>query len=158
MLCSQCKKNQATKAYEQIKKDKKAVVYYCLECYEKLFLCVEEKVGEKQNACPYCGTLASEIKRRNLVGCANCYNLLSSTVMPVVVKMQGCEVHKGKTVWETEEERIQRRCSELKTMAKKCYSENDYEGAREYERQIVLLKTGEEEEYSWRNRDLSKRS
>ena len=158
MLCGQCKKNQATKAYEQIKKGKKEVEYYCLECYQTLFLYVEEQTENKQNVCPYCGTSVSELKRRNLVGCANCYKTLSATVTPIVIKMQGSETHQGKTVGETERERIERRCYELKTMAKKSYVENDFESAREYERQIVLLKTGEEEEFVWRNRDLSKRS
>lgn len=158
MLCGKCKKNQATKAYEQVKKGKKEVGYYCLDCYQKLFLYVEDNANTDGAVCPYCGVSVAEFKRRNLVGCANCYKTLSAVITPVIIKMQGGEVHKGKTAYENSQEAIERRCYELKTMAKKCHSENDFEGAREYEKQIVRLKTGEEEEYSWRSRDLSKRS
>lgn len=157
MLCGQCKKNQAVKAYEQIKKGKKEVGYYCLDCYHKLFLFVEEQT-DRQSACPYCNTLVSEIKRRNLAGCAYCYQALTATLTPIAIKMQGGQAHKGKTPYQTQQEIRERRCYELKVLAKKCYEENDFEGAREYERQIVLLKTGEEEDFVWRNRDLSKRS
>ena len=158
MLCERCKKNQATKAYEQITNGKKAVGYYCLECYQNLFLFVEEQDAPKQSVCSYCGTSVSEIKKRNLVGCAYCYQTLSSALTPIVIKMQGVEVHKGKPLYESEQERVEHRSYELKTLSKKSYAENDFERAREYERQIVLLKSGDEEEYEWRNRNLSKRS
>ena len=94
MLCGKCKKNQATKTYEQIKKGKKEVAYYCLACYHETFLCAEEEqTSQIFSACPYCGTTVSEFKKRNLVGCARCYTMLSGAVLPVVVKMQGGKIH-----------------------------------------------------------------
>lgn len=159
MLCAKCRKNQATKTYEQMRKGKKEVSYYCLDCYHKSFLCDEENsLAFVYSACPYCGTTAEEFKRRNLVGCARCYETLQRAVYPVIRKMQGDELHKGKAPYETETERIERRCFELKTLAEKRYLEGDKEGAAEYEEQIASLKAGEEEVYSWRSLDLSKRS
>ena len=60
MLCGNCKKNQATKTYEQIKKGKKTVDYYCMDCYARLFISADENVGGL-TVCPYCGTTAEEI-------------------------------------------------------------------------------------------------
>ena len=68
MLCLQCKKNQATKTYEQIKNGVNQTEYYCLDCYHRLFLCQQETEGEVAlSACPYCGTKAEEIKKTPLI-------------------------------------------------------------------------------------------
>ena len=62
MLCAKCRKNQATKTYEQMRKGKKEVSYYCLDCYHKSFLCDEENsLAFVYSACSYCGTTAEEI-------------------------------------------------------------------------------------------------
>ena len=155
MLCGYCKKNQATKTYEQIKKGKRDVAYYCLECYHKIFLDVETD-GENvaRNDCPYCGTTALEMKKRNLVGCAKCYESMQSHVLPIITKMQGSEIHNGKRPYETEIERVSRRRCELKALVKKYTEEKDFESARAYEERLVQLENGIEEDYVWRNRLL----
>ncbi|MBQ8323452.1 MAG: hypothetical protein IJX91_05745 [Clostridia bacterium] len=159
MLCAKCRKNQATKTYEQIKKGKKEISYYCLDCYHNTFLCDDERSDAYvYSACPYCGTTAEEFKKRNLVGCAYCYETLQRAVYPVIRKMQGGELHRGKAPYENEREKTERRCLELKTLAEKRYREGDKEGAAEYEEQISRLRAGDEEEYAWRSRISSKRS
>ena len=45
MLCGNCKKNQATKTYEWIKKERVEISYYCLECYQKLVVNADEADG-----------------------------------------------------------------------------------------------------------------
>jgi protein-arginine kinase activator protein McsA len=89
MLCKYCKKNQATKTYEQIKNGNRDVTYYCLDCYQKIFLDVELDGASARTDCPYCGTTVAELKKRNLVGCAKCYEVLASQLLPVITKMQG---------------------------------------------------------------------
>lgn len=159
MLCAKCKKNQATKTYEQIRKGKKEISYYCLDCYHKNFLCDDERTdAESVSACPYCGTSVDEFKKRNLVGCAYCYETLQRAVYPIIRKMQGDRLHQGKPPYETETEKIERRCGELKVLATKRYHEGDKQGAAEYDEQILLLKEGEKEDYVWRNLRLSKLS
>ena len=64
MLCVNCKKNQATKTYERIRKGKPAVEYYCMACYAEKFLSALD-TGVGISACPYCGTTAEEIKKRH---------------------------------------------------------------------------------------------
>ena len=155
MLCGHCKKNQATKTYEQIKKGKRDVAYYCLECYHKIFLDAEsESDGVSHSACPYCGTTVTDLKRKNLVGCAKCYETMQSCLMPVITKMQGAEIHKGKRPYETEKERMERRRFELQNIVNKYQNEKDYESARAYEERLVQLENGVEEDYVWRTRPL----
>ena len=154
MLCAKCRKNQATKTSEQIRKGKKEIFYYCLDCYHKTFLCDDEKSDAAvYSACPYCGTAVEEFKRRNLVGCAYCYQTLQRAVYPVIRKMQGAQRHNGKLLYETEREKTEHRAFELKVLAEKRYLDGDEEGAAEYEEQISRLKAGEEEEYVWRSRN-----
>lgn len=156
MLCGYCKKNQATKTYEQIKKGKKESSYYCLDCYHKLFLDLDEGETGGLNACPYCGTTVAELKKRNLVGCANCYSTMQQAILPLVTKMQGSnQRHQGKSPYESQEEKVSRRLAELSALSEKYNAEKDYDSAREYERRYQQLKNGLEEDYVWRNRPLS---
>ena len=159
MLCGNCKKNQATKTYEQIKKGKKEISYYCLSCYHQTFLCVDEE-SETQvfSACPYCGTSVADFKKRNLVGCAHCYTMLSSAVLPVVVKMQGGKLHKGKSPYENAGDAVSRRIGELTALEKKYEREHDNISASRCRGQIARLSSGAEEEFEWHSHNLSKRS
>lgn len=160
MLCGKCRKNQATKTYEQIKKGKKTVEYYCLDCYHR-FMLTPETTEELFAECPYCGTTAEEVKKRNLVGCARCYQTLAHALMPTVAKLQGNEAHKGKSPVGGESERLSRRCHELKTIVNKLNAEKDFDGARAYTEILSELQSGlgEEEDYVWRKHPhLFKRS
>ena len=145
MLCGNCRKNQATKTYEQIKKGKQETAYYCLDCYHKLFLNTETD-GTTPSVCPYCGTTVAEFKRRKIVGCANCYQILQGALMPTIVKMQGQEVHKGKPPVDSLD-RLNKRVLELKLLADKCKKERDFDGARAYEEEAKRLKRGEGNTY-----------
>lgn len=151
MLCGNCKKNQATKTYEQIKQGKREVAYYCLECYHKLFVYAEEE-NATYSSCPYCGTSAADIKRRKLVGCAHCYNTMQGVVLEMVAAMQGGEAHKGKKPYETDSERIMRRRGELREIQKKAQVEKDYERVRDCETAISQLEENLQEEYVWQKR------
>lgn len=152
MLCGNCKKNQATKTYEQIKKGKTDLSYYCLDCYHKLFVCSDGTDGEPLAACPYCGTTVADFKKRNLVGCAHCYQTLFSAVLPVVTKLQGGQAHKGKAAYTTESERLEKRKYELETVVAKLQSEENYADAEKYERRLAQMEEGLEEEYVWQKR------
>ncbi|MBQ8291507.1 MAG: hypothetical protein IJX88_03230 [Clostridia bacterium] len=152
MLCGKCKKNQATKSYEQIKNGKKSLEYYCLDCYHRLFLDVGESTGT--TVCPYCGVTADEVKRRNIVGCAMCYESLKDALYPIVTKLQGGQKHKGKKPVGDKSEDIRRRCYELRAIADKLNAEGDFDGARAYVECLVKLQRGEEEEYVWRKHPL----
>ena len=97
MRCGHCGRNQATKTYEQIKNNKKVVEYYCMDCYERLFLSLANNAETALSVCPYCGTTLEEFRTSKLVGCAHCYPALQEGIMPVILKMQGERAHTGKT-------------------------------------------------------------
>ena len=157
MLCGNCKKNQATKTYEQIKKGRSEIEYYCLDCYQKLFMNAEEADGSMPSACPYCGTTATEFRKRNLVGCAYCYQVLKGIIYPVVSKMQGGQRHTGKKPQGGTG--IEKRLNELQLLAEKNRENGNKTAAKEYEAQYLRLKQNGEEEYVWRKHpDSLKRS
>ena len=158
MLCSQCKKNQATKTYERLKKGKKEIEYYCLNCYHNAFLSETQASVAPVSACPYCNTTVAELKKRNLVGCAYCYTTLGAALQPTIKKMQGDYAHIGKKAYETTVEKTQKRRQELEVLAEKCYSANDDIAGAKYDEQISRLLEGYEEEFVWDHRLLSKQS
>lgn len=93
-ICDHCHKNDAVTSYEGKKGGK--MEYYCLPCYEQLFLHVRE-TAEKVSACPYCGTTVKQFRTTKLVGCSYCYETLYAEILPVIVKMQGDNSgHRGK--------------------------------------------------------------
>lgn len=178
MACGYCGKNQAVKTYEEIKNGKKRTEYYCLDCYHRLFLYTDGAEGDSSlSACPYCEMSVAEIKKTKLVGCANCYKMLSGELLPSIVKMQGVKAHKGKTpplgenaeVSPFEEDRkkavekarFERRCNELEVIIAKLKAENNYEDAKGYADKLSLMRAEStmEEEFVWRTRrNLSKQS
>lgn len=158
MLCQHCKKNQASKSYEQVKQGKTQTAYYCLNCYHKLFLGNETGAESSLTVCPYCETSLTDFKKRNLVGCAYCYTALAGEVLPAVKKWQGNAAHTGKTPYESERTAKQNRIRELETVVEKWQEEDNYAYAEAYERQLARLDDGLEEEYVWQKRPrLSKR-
>ena len=158
MLCGICKKNQATKTYEQIKNGKKSVEYYCLDCYHTQFLSAKETADA--SVCPACGTSVDEVKKRNLVGCAYCYQAFQNTLFPVISKLQGGEVHKGKKPLGGDLERRARQRYEAKTVCELLQKRGDFEGAKPYAKRLGEIENGEDKEgFIWRkHRDLSKHS
>lgn len=159
MLCEKCRKNQATKSYERIKNGDNRIEYYCLDCYHASFV---DGFDEETalTACPYCGTTAESVKKRNLVGCAECYTSLRAVLFPIVKKMQGGKVHTGKTPVGDERERVRRRCNELRQIIDKLNAEGNFDEARAYtERLTDLQKGAEREDFVWaKHRRLYKRS
>ncbi len=161
MLCGNCKKNQATKTYERIKNGKKALDYYCLDCYHRLFIDADKGGENALSVCPYCGATAETVRKRNLAGCAKCYETLEGVLYPIVKKMQGGQVHSGKQPVGGERERVRKRCNELKMIIDKLNTDGDFDGARAYTGRLSELQSGqvEEEDYVWRKHPrLFKRS
>ena len=97
MRCIYCNKNEATKSYERVKNGERKREYYCLSCYERLFLHEDGTEEKSLSSCPYCGTTLKEFRLRKLVGCPYCYQTMSAGIMPAILKMQGDECgHRGK--------------------------------------------------------------
>ena len=157
MLCQKCKKNQATKLYESVKNGNPTKEYFCLDCYDKLFRKEEYPQAENGKECPYCGMQAETLKKRQLVGCAMCYQTLSAVTGAMVNKMQGEQTHDGKSPVGGQSERVARRCGELKLLIEKSNKEKNFSLSRTYTEQLIRLQSGQEEEYVWqKHQNLSK--
>ena len=97
-FCDHCHKNDAVMSYERKMDSAIEIEYYCLPCYEQLFVHVSEQ-KEKQNlsACPYCGTTVKQFRASKIVGCSYCYQTMYAEVADAIVKMQGDSCgHRGK--------------------------------------------------------------
>ena len=174
MRCCHCGEKEATKTYERKDRERK-IEYYCMDCYDKLFLHPETADGESSlSSCPYCGMSLAEFQSTKLVGCAHCYRTMKGGVYPVVVKMQGDGAHTGKTPPVTSEsgfvdlrdlppdeyaeilkkERYKRQCNELEIIIAKLKAENNYEDAKDYADKLSLMRSNAEieEEFVWRTR------
>ena len=152
MLCANCKKNQATKSYELQRQGTSETKYYCLDCYYRLFIAPQTQRDIDATVCAYCGTTLAELKKRNLVGCAKCYETLHTALMPAVEKVQKSTHHTGKNPVGSNSDALARRCDELKTIVEKLNSEKNFVAARAYTERLVRLQGGtdEEEDYVWR--------
>ena len=157
MLCANCKKNQATKSYEMQRQGTSGIKYYCLDCYYRLFIAPQTQENLDATACAYCGTTLAELKKRNLVGCAKCYDTLRTTLMPAVQKLQKCTQHTGKNSVGNPSDALARRCDELKTIVEKLNSEKKFAAARAYTERLLRLQEGmdEEENYVWQKHQHS---
>ena len=172
MRCCHCGEKEATKTYERKGKERK-IEYYCMDCYDKLFLSADD--GESSlSSCPYCGMSLAEVQSTKLVGCAHCYRTMKGGVYPIVVKMQGDGTHTGKTPSVSVEEkhgafrdldpesyktalrreRYKRQCNELEIIIEKLKAENNYEDAKDYADKLSLMQSNKdiEEEFVWRTR------
>ncbi|MBR2442345.1 MAG: hypothetical protein IKB20_04715 [Clostridia bacterium] len=181
MRCIYCNQNEATKTYQQLKNGKNIVEYYCMECYHRLFLSDSEAEEEcALSACPYCGTSLEEFQKTKLVGCAYCYKMMASGLIPAVLKMQGESTHRGKMpplsaedeeflekdIFATQMERgvyradaarrarFERQCQELEIVSDYLREHKDYDGANSYEEKLSKMraKGDVEEEFVWRKR------
>ena len=142
MLCVHCQKRQATKTKEEELDGKKVSRCYCAECYNALFLGVDESAQPSPAKCPYCGKSKESVLRSGLVGCANGYKAFEKELIPVVVKAQGERVHTGKQPYATDRKaRLQIRYNELQVLIRQRTEEEDVEKVAEYSRESKRIKT-----------------
>lgn len=175
MRCCHCNQKEATKTYEQFKNGKRETSYFCMDCYDKLFLDENTKTdGDTLSVCPYCGMTLKSFAATKLVGCAHCYGALREGVLPTLLKMQGNRAHVGKTppleygetqfggeVYDEElrketlkNARFERQCHELEVIIAKLKAENNFEDAKGYADKLSVMrsKISIEEEFVWRTR------
>lgn len=107
MLCSNCKKKQAT---HLVRREGEREQFLCDECFERLgeaaayygsepdffvsFLQPQEEEGPKR--CPVCGTTLEDYSHTGLLGCAACYGVFREALEPAIRRIHGKTVHEGK--------------------------------------------------------------
>ena len=121
MLCEICKKNQATFFYKQTKNGVTVEKNLCSSCAKEQGLSVNNGFFDSADfgidnffggllgsfatggpkivaarKCPVCSTEMGEIVRSGKVGCAKCYEVFRTSLIPTVTKIHGNVAHCGK--------------------------------------------------------------
>lgn len=155
MLCEKCNENQATVHIVKMINGDKKELNLCQSCAEKsqdlpfssdiispfsfqniLSGFMDYMNKESENAehaevkCPKCATSAAEFKRLGLLGCDQCYRTFSSTVTPIVRRVQGKLEHRGKVPKKAGMELVEKkRLLKLKEELQKAIFAEEYEKA-----------------------------
>lgn len=123
MLCEVCKKNEATVFITKIVNGNKQQLNLCEHCakefdgfsigkgieivapfsFQNILSGLLDYIGEvpKTNAevevsCSNCGMTLRDFKEKGILGCSECYKSFSSTVNPIINRVQGKVEHVGK--------------------------------------------------------------
>ena len=115
MLCQHCQKNEATTHIKTNINGNYAEYRLCSACAQELgygnmfpdftadfggmlgsFLSAALPARSGAARCPECGYTMNDIKKSGKVGCANCYDLFFSELMPTIRSIHGNTEHIGK--------------------------------------------------------------
>ena len=149
MLCSNCKKRNATFHYKQILNGTLTETYLCPECAKALgymdtvhnpfdfggmlneFLGIGVASKSERNVCPDCGTDFETFRTTGLIGCENCYEKFSQRLDAMLSSIQTGTTHKGKTADTKENSRkeIKNQITKLKEELKTAIMDERYEEA-----------------------------
>jgi protein arginine kinase activator len=79
--------------------------------------------------CPNCGLSLKEFQEKGRLGCAQCYDVFSSELIPLIRKVHGSSVHRGKTPSLSESEKIKKEVENLKKKLERLVREERFEEA-----------------------------
>ncbi|MEE8360208.1 MAG: UvrB/UvrC motif-containing protein [Candidatus Omnitrophota bacterium] len=116
MICDVCSKKDATVHLTEIIDNKITKLHLCEDCARKKGAEMEEHFGlsdllagladfeskampkkEAKAKCPKCGMVYDDFKKAGRLGCAECYNVFSDSLKPLIKRVHGSVEHYGKT-------------------------------------------------------------
>ncbi|SYZ74639.1 UvrB/UvrC protein [Candidatus Zixiibacteriota bacterium] len=165
MVCQDCNKQQATVHLTRIVNNEKVVVSLCKDCAAKrgfhspldnvpfplaeiLSSLIQQQYNPRSQGeelpdlkCPGCGMTFTEFTRQGRFGCGECYKTFRVQLEPIMRRIHGSSMHKGKlpvgeaaeTLPIKEEERLE---SELK----KAIDGEDFERAADLRDKLKAFK------------------
>jgi protein arginine kinase activator len=163
MLCDDCLKNNATVHLTTFSNGQVKTVHLCAQCAAKrnkpvivpgftfndLMSAFYESENPEEITCEKCGTKLSDFQKTGKLGCAQCYKVFESSVLPVLKGIHLNEKHTGKRPGERigvemekeseNELRKERLARELKSAIS---TENFEEAARLRDEIAILEKEG----------------
>lgn len=166
MLCTRCKKRDATVYISQTVNGVKSEIRLCSECAksedgytniaaDSLFSGIfsdglfnaafgtPKRVADKQ--CPLCKMTGRELASSGRVGCAKCYEVFNTELDSIVSGIHGGARHKGtppeKSAADIEKARL---IDKYKKEQQEAIAEQNYERAAELRDMIKALEEGEE--------------
>lgn len=114
MICQSCGKKTATTHIKTIVNGKLTEYHLCSDCakengYGSLFsgwgldfgnmlggLIGNARQSSQVQRCEKCGSSFAEISKTGKLGCADCYKVFRGQLLPVIQRVHGTTVHKGK--------------------------------------------------------------
>lgn len=111
MICQKCKNKTATTYVKKTVNGKLTELALCSECAEEMgystsLFTFDNLLGSLlgntvkdpfTKRCPKCGSSFEDISRSGKVGCKACYEVFEDKIIPLVQRIHGTTVHKGKT-------------------------------------------------------------
>ena len=153
MLCTRCKKKEATKIFIEMVNGKKVGYSYCDKCYAEMFGdlnssldsdvldgILDQPKRKRVNVCPMCGMTYSEFERTGLLGCAVCYDVFKENLMPYIERIQGKVEHVGKVGQDAREQELTRKLSKLQEALEKAVREKRYPDAEKINAEIFEVR------------------
>ncbi|MCK4572825.1 MAG: UvrB/UvrC motif-containing protein [candidate division Zixibacteria bacterium] len=168
MLCQDCKKREAQVHLTQVVNNEKMSLSLCKECAaargfhspldnmpfplaEILSGLAAELPGidgmtsAEDLTCPECGLTFDKFTRQGRFGCGQCYNTFRNRLEPIMRKIQGASLHRGKTpqTTVTEDSGVSSAIKEeerLEQELKKAIEAEDFERAAEIRDKLKSLK------------------
>ncbi len=153
MLCSNCKKNQATIYYKQNINGTLTENFLCGECADKLnigksffssalninpfagFFGYQQQPQIRKNIeapkrCTLCGSEFSDIVKSGKMGCAKCYEVFNTEISPTVIHLHGNVTHNGRATGSYKaKNELKNKIIELKKELKTAIDEQNFEKA-----------------------------
>jgi protein arginine kinase activator len=153
MLCQNCKKNKATHETVSVINGNKYESYLCDSCYAERFGSLgiqldlfsdlfEEpnKTSKKVKVCPMCGASFADYERTGLLGCAGCYDVFRSELLPAISRIQlGNTKHVGKVGVNTDEHDLTRQLQSLQAQFEVAMREHRLADANRINRKIYEI-------------------
>lgn len=161
MLCDDCLKNTATVHMTTFVNGQIKSVHLCAQCVAKrnkpviipgfsfndFFSAFYDTEDAEQVVCEKCGTTLAGFKKTGRLGCANCYKVFESSILPVLKGIHMNVTHTGKhpgerVTVETQNESADQqsgRKEELKRELRLAISIENFEEAARLRDEIALL-------------------
>ncbi|MCD6339348.1 MAG: UvrB/UvrC motif-containing protein [Verrucomicrobia bacterium] len=158
MLCTVCKKKEATVHLTQIVGDKLIKVDLCEECAKEkgiddptgfalaevlMGLGVSEEAGQtaSQTRCPQCGCSHADFKKTGRLGCPKCYEVFAEELAEVLKSMHRGARHVGKAPRKKQRARsVEERIELLQRKLEQAVAVEEYEEAARLRDEIRTLK------------------
>lgn len=158
MKCQKCGNNNANTHIKTIVNGEFREYDLCSECakkmgYNNIFSDIDSEFSgflgsffgnalparSQATHCDFCGSTYSDIVKTGQVGCANCYEVFESLLLPSIRKIHGNTTHCGKNstssqklaVKKQEEKTDKEKLAELKAELEKAINEQNFEYAAE---------------------------
>lgn len=148
MLCQNCKRNDAGVHLKRIINGEAAEIHLCSSCAASLGVSdmltgfsplgdilgnilssgETRRISNKILSCETCGLTFEDIVKTGSIGCPDCYRAFTGKLRPVLVKLHGRAVYKGRVPDSGKEEAIvKNRIEDLRVQLERAVAEQNFE-------------------------------